>query len=81
MLFLWVKKKFIPKLYSSREIEKVLAKLDYYFIHQKGSHGKFKNKSGIIVILTMNKKKIPLGMFRSILKQVNISVTEFENII
>ncbi len=71
----------MPKLYSSKEIEEVLKKLEYNFIHQKGSHGKFKNSKGNIVILPMSKKEIPIGTFRSILKQINISVEEFRNFI
>ena len=69
----------MPKLYSSTEIEKVLKQLGYSFISQKGSHGKFKNKTGNIVILPMNKKEIPIGTFKSILKQINISLEEFKN--
>ena len=71
----------MPKLYSSREIEKVLKILEYNFIHQKGSHGKFKNSKGNIVILPMNKKEIPQGTFKSILKQINISLKDFNKLI
>ncbi|RJP73611.1 MAG: addiction module toxin, HicA family [Ignavibacteriales bacterium] len=68
----------MPKLYSSKEIELVLARIGFYHRAQKGSHGKFKNESGSIIILPMNKKEIPYGTFRSILKQLNISLREFE---
>lgn len=44
----------MPKLYSSKEIEKVLLKLNFQLISQKGSHGKYKNKSGCAVILVMS---------------------------
>jgi predicted RNA binding protein YcfA (HicA-like mRNA interferase family) len=70
----------MPKLYSSKEIERVLNKLEYYFVVQKGSHGKFKNNKGNIVILPMNKKEIPIGTFKSILKQINISSEEFRKL-
>ncbi len=50
----------MPKLYSSKEIEIVLSKLGFSFIVQKGSHGEFKNQTGSIVILPMNKKKYPM---------------------
>ena len=71
----------MPKLYSSREIEKVLKNLGFKFITQKGSHGKFKNDSGKVVILPMKKKEIPTGTFYSILKQMDISNEEFSNLL
>jgi predicted RNA binding protein YcfA (HicA-like mRNA interferase family) len=68
----------MPKLYSSLEIESVLSKIGFSYISQKGSHKKFKNSSGLICILPSNKKEIPFGTFRSILKQVNISLEDFK---
>jgi predicted RNA binding protein YcfA (HicA-like mRNA interferase family) len=69
----------MPKLYSSKEIEKVLIRLSYSFVSQKGSHGKFKNSKGKIVILPMNKKEIPFGTSNSILKQCNTTLEEFKS--
>ncbi len=69
----------MPRLYSSKEIEKILIDTGFEFKSQKGSHAKFKNRSGKIVILPMNKKEIPIGTFRSILRQADISLKEFEN--
>lgn len=71
----------MPKLYSSDEIKKVLLRLEFSFSSQKGSHGKFKNLNGDIVVLPMNKKEIPYGTFRSILKQAGISPVDFERLI
>jgi predicted RNA binding protein YcfA (HicA-like mRNA interferase family) len=68
----------MPKLYSSLEIENVLLKNGFVFKTQKGSHGKFKHQDGRIVILPMNRKEIPIGTFRSILKQIGITKEEFE---
>lgn len=70
----------MPKLYSSSEIESILKKLEFRFASQKGSHGKFKHKDGRMIILPMNKKEIPIGTFRSILKQANVSLQEFEKL-
>ena len=70
----------MPKLYSSNEIESVLKKLEFRFSSQKGSHGKFKHNDGRMIILPMNKKEIPIGTFRSILKQANVSPQEFEKL-
>lgn len=71
----------MPKEYSSKEIESVLRKLDFNFVSQKGSHGKFKDRKGHTVILPMNKKEIPYGTFRSILKQAGIDLNEFIKIL
>ena len=71
----------MPKLYSSKEIELVLNQIGFYLVSQKGSHGKYKNDSGNIAILPMNKREIPFGTFKSILKQVEISLNDFEKII
>ncbi len=70
----------MPKLYSSKEIESVLNKLGFIFVSQKGSHGKFKHKDGRILVLPMNRKEIPIGTFRSILRQANISLQDFEKL-
>jgi predicted RNA binding protein YcfA (HicA-like mRNA interferase family) len=67
----------MPKEYSSKEIETVLKKIGFNFVSQKGSHGKFKNDKGNTVILPMNKREIPYGTFRSILKQAGIDLNEF----
>lgn len=68
----------MPKLYSSKEIMKVLNKFGFEMTSQKGSHGKFKNIGGQIVILPMNKKEIPFGTFRSILRQSGIDLNTFQ---
>jgi len=67
----------MPKLYSSKEIIKVLESLDFQFVSQKGSHGKFKNFRGRTVIVPMNRKEIPMGTFRSIVKQTGIDYDDF----
>lgn len=71
----------MPKLYSSKEIEKVLKDLGFKLISQKGSHGKFKNETGKVVILVMNKKEIPVGTFKSILKQAEIKESRFKELL
>jgi predicted RNA binding protein YcfA (HicA-like mRNA interferase family) len=68
----------MPKLYSSEEIRKVLQKIGFQIISQKGSHGKFRNTIGRTVILPMSKKEIPIGTFRSVLRQAGIDLTTFE---
>ena len=69
----------MSKLYSSKQIYKILEQLGFNFICQKGSHGKLKSNEGRTVILPMNKKEIPAGTFRSILRQAGISETLFKS--
>jgi predicted RNA binding protein YcfA (HicA-like mRNA interferase family) len=69
----------VPKLYSSREIVQALQKKGFVYIAQKGSHAKFRKQeiSTLTVIVPANKKEIPYGTFRSILRQANLTEEEF----
>ncbi len=69
----------MPKLYSSRQIIKVLEKKGFIFVSQKGSHGKFTKKSNksLTAIVPLNKKIIPFGTFQSILRQADLSKEDF----
>lgn len=71
----------MSKLFSSKEIAYVLSLLGFTHISQKGSHGKFKNSAGKIVILPMPKKEIPEGTLRSILRQAGIDKDEFKKLL
>ncbi|HLG02590.1 MAG TPA: type II toxin-antitoxin system HicA family toxin [Bacteroidia bacterium] len=69
----------MPKLYSSAQIVKALVKHGFDFISQKGSHAKYR-KSGnpvLTVIVPMAKKEIPLGTFKSILRQSDLKENDF----
>ena len=69
----------MPKLYSSKLIIKVLEKKGFIFISQKGSHVKYRktNVEVLTVIVPDNKKEIPIGTFRSILRQSKLSEEDF----
>jgi predicted RNA binding protein YcfA (HicA-like mRNA interferase family) len=71
----------MPKRYSSRQIQKVLERLGYILIRQKGSHAIFRISDGRVVVVQMNKKQIPPGTFSKILRDIDISQDEFENIL
>jgi len=70
----------MSKLHSSDQIQKKLAHFGFVLVHQVGSHGKFKNDYGQVVILPMHKHEIPKGTFRSILRQAIIKEDVFERI-
>lgn len=70
----------MPKLYSSFHIIKVLGQHGFIFISQKGSHVKLR-KTGdptLTVIVPADRKEIPMGTMRSILRQSGLSMSEFE---
>lgn len=70
----------MPKLYSSAEIIKVLQKRGFIYISQKGSHAKFRKTGSptLTVIIPVNKKEIPFGTFKSILRQANLMEDDFK---
>lgn len=69
----------MPKLYSSLEIIKVLQKKGFIYISQKGSHVKLRKTGNptLTVIVPTGRKEIPLGTFKSILRQANLLAKEF----
>lgn len=69
----------MPKLYSSKFIAKILENKGFIFVSQKGSHIKFRkiNKIILTVIVPANKKEIPYGTFKSILRQFKLMELDF----
>ncbi|MFC2087156.1 type II toxin-antitoxin system HicA family toxin [Bacteroidota bacterium] len=65
------------RLPSSKEIIRYLEKNGFSFISQKGSHRKYKSQ-GKIVIIPHPKKEIPIGTFRSIMRQSGLNWDSFE---
>lgn len=73
----------MPRLYSARETLKVLQKLNFAIVSQKGSHIKLRGiKNGKLqTVIVPNHKEIPKGTFESILNQASVTRKEFEEII
>ena len=69
----------MPKLYSSSQIIKVLQNKGFIYISQKGSHVKFRKIGGktLTVIIPANRKEIPYGTLRSILRQAQLREEDF----
>ncbi|MFA5948120.1 MAG: type II toxin-antitoxin system HicA family toxin [Candidatus Gracilibacteria bacterium] len=69
----------MPKFYSSKQIIKVLEKKDFIFISQKGSHVKYRKIGNptLTVIIPSDRKEIPIGTFKSILRQAHLSEEAF----
>jgi predicted RNA binding protein YcfA (HicA-like mRNA interferase family) len=70
----------MPKLHSSDYIVKVLLRLGFQFVSQKGRHAKFRKEGSPVLtaIVPMSKKEIPFGTFRSILRQANLNIEDFK---
>ena len=72
----------MPKLYSSSHIAKVLQRKGFVYVSQKGSHVKFRKhlkNSVLTVIVPANRKEIPYGTFRSILRQSKLEEKDFKS--
>jgi predicted RNA binding protein YcfA (HicA-like mRNA interferase family) len=67
----------MPKLPSSKIIIKILEKNGFIFISQKGSHVKYR-KGSLTVIVPMAKKEIPIGTFRSIVRQSGLEISNWK---
>lgn len=68
----------MPKLLSSKEIVRALEREGFVFISQRGSHAKYR-KDQSTVIVPMAKKEIPVGTFRSIVRQAKLTIEYFKS--
>lgn len=66
----------MPNLFSSKEIVRILEKRGFIFISQRGSHMKFK-RVGRVVIVPAERREIPMGTFRSIVRQSGLLEKDF----
>jgi predicted RNA binding protein YcfA (HicA-like mRNA interferase family) len=67
----------VPKRLSSREIVRILTDNGFAFVSQKGSHQKFRNAGGRIVIVPADRKEIPIGTLSSIIRQSGLDPAFF----
>jgi predicted RNA binding protein YcfA (HicA-like mRNA interferase family) len=66
----------MSKLPSSGKIIKALLRNGFLFVSQRGSHRKYQ-KGDKTVIVPAPKKEIPIGTFRSIIRQSGLSSDDF----
>jgi len=66
----------MSKLLSSDQIIRTLLKFGFQLVSQRGSHQKYR-KEGNTVIVPSPRKEIPMGTFRSIMRQAGLSVDDF----
>jgi predicted RNA binding protein YcfA (HicA-like mRNA interferase family) len=67
------------KLHSSVAIVKALESKGFEFVSQRGSHAKYRKQGPpkLTVIVPAARKEIPLGTFRSILRQSGLDESAF----
>jgi predicted RNA binding protein YcfA (HicA-like mRNA interferase family) len=66
----------MSKLPSSQLIIKVLRRHGFELVSQRGSHQKFR-KGERIVIVPAERKEMPIGTFRSIMRQSGLTPKDF----
>lgn len=66
----------MPRLYSSAKVIRALERNGFVFVSQRGSHMKFSCRERIVIV-PANRREIPMGTFRSILRQSGLSESDF----
>ncbi len=56
---------------------KMLNKVGFNEVHQRGSHKKFKHEDGRVVIIPFHNDDMGRGLIRKILKEIKISISEY----
>ncbi|WP_461865337.1 type II toxin-antitoxin system HicA family toxin [Thermococcus sp.] len=70
----------LPRDISGQETIKVLRKLSYYPVRQKGSHVVLLGPTGRIITVPLH-KSLKTGLLRAILREVGISVKIFKELL
>jgi predicted RNA binding protein YcfA (HicA-like mRNA interferase family) len=67
---------------SAKDLITILEKYGYEIVRQKGSHIRMKNyKKGCKPITIPNHKEIGIGLIRKIIRNTNLSLEEFKNML
>ncbi|PKM45981.1 MAG: hypothetical protein CVV03_06140 [Firmicutes bacterium HGW-Firmicutes-8] len=62
----------------SKEMAKILEKLGFKEVRQKGSHKSFRHKDGRTTIVPFHGEDLGRGLIRKILNDIEITVDEYE---
>ena len=67
----------LPSL-RARDLEKVLKRMGFFSVRQKGSHVFFKHPDGRTTLVSQHgDEEIGRGLLRQILREINVSSEEF----
>jgi predicted RNA binding protein YcfA (HicA-like mRNA interferase family) len=65
-------------LISGEDMCKIVAKLGFEMVHRKGSHTVWKHEDGRTTTIPVHSgKKLPRGLIKKILKDVELTVDEY----
>ena len=70
----------IPEI-KPKQLQKLLLKLEFVPRQGKGSHVVFKHSDGRRTVVATHNRPISLGTLRAILRQIELSVDEFLDIL
>ncbi|MEA1960391.1 MAG: type II toxin-antitoxin system HicA family toxin [Bacillota bacterium] len=65
---------------SDKEMVKILMLLGFVLIRQKGSHIFFAHPDGRVTVVPCHNEDLGRGLIRKILKDVDISIPEYERL-
>lgn len=67
---------------SGKEMVKILEKVDFSVVSQKGSHIKLKRKiqTGATIVIVPNHRELTPGTFKNILKTANLTLEDFDRL-
>lgn len=65
---------------SSKDMMKILEDLGFYEMRQKGSHKSFRHKDGRTTLVPFHGEDLGRGLIRKILKDIEISPDEYEEL-
>ena len=69
-------------LITAAELEKLLFKLGFVKIRQKGSHAFYRHSDGRATTIPFHSgKDLPRPLIRDILREINISIDEYNSLI
>lgn len=63
-----------------QEVQRVLEKLGFRLIRQRGSHAVYRHEDGRYTTVPVHRGDLPLGTLRQILKDVGLTPAEFERL-
>ena len=69
-------------LINASELEKLIFKLGFVKVRQKGSHAFYRHPDGRTTTIAFHAgKDLPRPLLRGILREINISIDEYNNLI
>lgn len=70
-----------PKSVRARDVERVVLQLGFRYIRSKGSHRFYRHEDGRIVTMAFHARDIPTGTLRAIIRQIGLTVEQFNELV